>query len=299
MRHLAKLPSLVFLTGAFTSTALAGGAGQPIIAPAKPVPIMVPKVPQPKMQVPKTQAPAAPRVTVAAPAVVKPVIIDSRLLIDRVLKAYGGIETLSKVNNISIMSNSTFYGPNGLEVSTVESEIVVDYSGNRYRESTKSGSELIVNMIVIDGKGYIEDKNGLREANNEEFELAKASIYGDSVGFYKLSQMPGTQFRALGEQTWLRLDDRALVGQALEVQQGTHKAVFLIDKDGHILAEKISTSEMGDMILAYVQREFINGISLPKTIACFDEKGNLFVVSHVNSKAVNATLDDSIFQVKR
>lgn len=274
------------LLATFTSTALAGGASRPIIIP-KVNPIINNK----------TNITNKP----------KPQNTDIQALINKVVQYYGGADAIGKIKKI-ISNGEAGYYAYGKEFLKVEIEGIIDYENSRSYSKVSNGSQVIGVNIYKDGIFYVKDKGEteFRKASPQEQRLGAADLYSGAIGLYKLAHMPGTTFKSLGEQTWFREEDTLIKGQAIQVNQGIYEATFLIAKNGQILAEKTNNPilaekskipELATIIAIYGKTEITDGIVFVKSVVGVTEKGNLFSVAQINSKAMNPKIDESIFNI--
>jgi zinc protease len=214
---------------------------------------------------------------------------STKALLNRVIAAMGGIETLRGIRNMTAKQTVTNIGPNGpVDAETISYIAYPD----RFRVETKVPEGMLVS--AFDGTTvWTRDPQGTREAPEAAAD-AKSSLRRDVVALLVAAANGTVQARMLQD---VRQGSR--VEHTLELVSGDLDPIILAVDAGTLLVTRESYSAAGRGGPALVEELFsdyrpVNGVQVP--FAAERRVGRLSVKRRVTDIQINTPLDPSLFR---
>jgi zinc protease len=217
-------------------------------------------------------------------------LADARGLLERVIAAKGGVETLRAVRTISAVTRSRMATPSG----PVDAEVTtyLQYPNRVRVETTIPGATIVQ---AYDGsRGWIKDPNGLHDVPAQMIRDLESGFKRDTVLLLLAAHDGNLRPRLLPDVR----DDRGALQHVLELSSLTLDPVVLrIDPDTSLITSEIYVA--GGVGQPLVQEQFsdyrtVDGVQLAFT-ARVQTAGQPSLERRVTSITVNPPLDPKLF----
>lgn len=221
----------------------------------------------------------------------------SRAVVDRAIKAHGGLDKLTKLKASASKEKGKFHGLGDAVDFTGESAVQLP---DRIRNEVKTqfGGQQVSFIQILNGdKGWVKFGEMTTEMNKEALAEAKEQMNAGNISHLAVLTNKDYKLAPLGE---VKVGDHTAIGIRVE-RKGYRDVSLFFDKENYLLlkmetrgkdfmqggAEFTSTNLYGDY-------KKVEGIMVPYKIT-IQRDGKAFVEAEVTEVKVSEKLDDSVF----
>jgi outer membrane lipoprotein-sorting protein len=231
-----------------------------------------------------------------APMVSKPPIVPeegekAKALLDRVVAAKGGLETLGAVKTVTALMTAPTKTPDGRDLQ-VETRTLLQYP-SRVRVEIKLPTATV--QQVYDGqRGWILDPNGVHDADAPMLRNFEMSFKRDTVPLLVAAARGTVRARILPDVK----DDAGRRYQALELSRSDMEPVVLsIDPESGLIAKQTFVAGPGQPVIEerFADYRAVDGVQVPFTTTVF-AGGQRVGDRHITDIKFNAPIDPALFK---
>jgi len=231
-----------------------------------------------------------------APMFSKPPIVPeegekAKALLDRVVVAKGGLETLRAVKTVTVLMTAPTTAPDGRALQ-VETKTYLQYPGH-VRVEVKLPTTTV--QQVYDGeRGWIRDANGVHDATAPMLRNFEMGFKRDTVSLLVAAEAGTAHPRLLPDVK----DDAGRRYQALELSgQGLDPLVLSIDPESGLIAKQTFVAGPGQPIIEeqFADYRAIDGVQVPFTTTVL-VGGQRLGERHISDIKINAPIDPALFK---
>jgi zinc protease len=216
----------------------------------------------------------------------------ARALLDRVVAAKGGLETLRAVKSFTVVMTAPARAPDG-SVAQVETTTILQYP-NRVRVNIKFPT-MTVQQVYDGAHGWIRDPTGIYEAGAPDLRFIEMNFKHDAISLLLAAEGGTVRARVLPDVK----DDAGRVYHVLELSgSGLDPVVLSVDPDSSLIAKQTFVAGgPGEPIVEerFTDYRAIDGVQVPFVTTAF-AGGRRIGERRITDVKINAPIDPALFK---
>jgi erythromycin esterase len=212
---------------------------------------------------------------------------EAVLLLKKAKAAHGGA-ALDKVTTVQRITDTSYYGPQGVPVAKLRSEEYLILPARRALTLVKRGDQMVAAQRCCPDSAHVwTPDTGAIEAPKDRAAEMRAEFGRGVFGLRHGGSR--TAAAVLGEQTW-----NGLAGTAVRVNTDGAITTYLLRPDGQLLAERYQSQQEGERLVVYREFSNVEGVALP-TRADVYVSGEKFASDEYTTSLSRAEAAESAF----
>lgn len=171
-------------------------------------------------------------------------------------QAHGG-EALQNLETYREVGVVTIYGPAGEPVAQLRGVTLAELEGEAYRDELYAGNELTtISQVTSEGAWTWTPDTGVLRVPPAQAEELRSALYRGLFGMRFGGERDAAE--VLGTQSW-----RNVEGTAVRVTTHGVETTYLLSEDGHMLAQRYSSPQLGELTVLFDDFRERRGVRVP------------------------------------
>ena len=215
----------------------------------------------------------------------------AKALLDRVVAAKGGLETLRGVQSFTVVSMAPARGPDG-SVAQVETTTILQYP-NRVRVDIRFPT-VTVQQVYDGAHGWTRDPTGVHEVGAPDLRFIEMNFKHDTISLLLAAEGGTARARVLPDVK----DDAGRMYQTLELSaSGLDPIVLSIDSASGLIAKQTFVPGPGQPIVEerFSDYRAVDGVQVPFVTTAYSG-GQRLGERRITDIKINAPIDPALFK---